>query len=324
MENEDLVSVIIPIYNVEKYLEKSIDSVINQTYKNIEIILVDDGSKDNSGKICDKYINIDNRIKVIHKENGGLSDARNKGIEIATGKYISFIDSDDFVKEDYIKYLYNLIKKYNTQISICAYSILMENGKKIDCGEKYEEKLLTTEECFERMLCEDGFTVSANAKMYDIELFKDVRYPKGRLCEDNGTTYKLIDKVDKIAYGNISNYYYLKRNGSIMLSKFNIRKMDMIELTDEMCDYLEEKYPSIIDAINRRRIYSRFNILRQVIQEEEYKNIEDNVIEYILDNKNNIIKNPKSPKRDKIALICLMIGKRFFRFVWNVYNKIKY
>ena len=119
MEKEDLISIVIPVYKVEKYLEKCVESVINQTYKNLEILLVNDGSPDNCPKICDEYAQKDNRIKVIHKENGGLSDARNAGIDVATGKYITFIDSDDYISNDYVEYMYNLLKQNNTKKYWC-------------------------------------------------------------------------------------------------------------------------------------------------------------------------------------------------------------
>ncbi len=118
---EELISIIVPVYNVEQYLEKCVKSIIRQTYKNIEIILIDDGATDSSGKICDKLKLKDNRIKVIHKENGGLSDARNAGLKVAKGEYIGFVDSDDYIKEDMFETLYNLNKKYNSEISIVSY-----------------------------------------------------------------------------------------------------------------------------------------------------------------------------------------------------------
>lgn len=325
MEEKDLISVIIPIYNVEKYLKKCIDSVIKQTYKNLEIILIDDGSTDDSRKICDEYAKKDTRITSIHKENGGLSDARNAGINICNGKYITFVDSDDYVEYDYVEYLYNLIKKYKTKISICAYSVLMENGKKIDYGKNFNECVLNRKNAFKRMLNEEGYSVSAWAKLYDVKLFENVRFPFGKLCEDNGTTYKLIDQVDSVAYGNNSKYYYLKRNGSIMLSNFNNKKLDMIYLTDEMCDYLEKKYPEIRDTLLRRRIYSRFNILRQIVNDKNVsKEVENKIIQYILNHKVEILRNSETPMRDKLGLICLIIGKKFFKIVWNIYSKIKY
>ncbi len=323
MDN-DLISVVIPIYKVEKYLNKCINSVICQTYTNIEIILVDDGSPDNCGIICDDFAKTDKRIKVIHKENGGLSDARNVGIENATGKYITFIDSDDYVELDYIEYLYKLIKKYKTKLSVCSFNILLENGKKIDSGKKYKEKLLNREISIKRMLNEEGFTVSAWAKLYSADLFDDIRYPVGKLCEDNGTTYKLFDKVDKIAYGNNSKYYYLKRKGSIMLSQFNIKKMDMIELTDEMCDYLDTKYENLKRIILRRRIYSRFNVLRQLDDSEDAKSVENEIISYILKYKYIIIFNFSFSIRDKLAAIFLLFGKKMFKFAWKLYCKVVY
>jgi glycosyltransferase involved in cell wall biosynthesis len=157
----DLISIVVPVYNVESYLEKCIDSILNQSYSNFELILVNDGSTDNSGKICSDFEKKDSRIKVINKDNGGLSDARNHGIDIASGRYITFIDSDDFVEVDYIFYLYNLLKKYGTKISICAYNILLENGEKINLGKGFEETLMSKEDSFKRMLNEEGFSVSA-------------------------------------------------------------------------------------------------------------------------------------------------------------------
>ncbi|QGZ27068.1 glycosyltransferase [Streptococcus ruminicola] len=320
----DLISIVVPVYNVESYLEKCIDSILNQSYSNFELILVNDGSTDNSGKICSDFEKKDSRIKVINKDNGGLSDARNHGIDIASGRYITFIDSDDFVEVDYIFYLYNLLKKYGTKISICAYNILLENGEKINLGKGFEETLMSKEDSFKRMLNEEGFSVSAWAKMYDLELFTGVRYPFGKLCEDNGTTYKLIDKVDKVAYGNIPKYNYLKRNGSIMLSDFNLRKLDMIDLTDVMCDYLESKYPALNDVILRRRVYSRFNILRQLDGKSETKQIEQEIKHFILSYKKEIFFKNAFSLRDKLATFFLLFGKKTFDFAWKMYSKVVY
>ena len=141
MEKEDLISIVIPVYKVEKYLEKCVESVINQTYKNLEILLVNDGSPDNCPKICDEYAQKDNRIKVIHKENGGLSDARNAGIDVAAGKYIAFVDSDDYVSNDYIEYMYNLIKEYNTQMATCETEVINAEKNKVIKPREFEENI---------------------------------------------------------------------------------------------------------------------------------------------------------------------------------------
>lgn len=324
--NGDLISVIIPVYNVEKYLKNCLDSVIKQTYNNIEIILVDDGSPDNCPDICDEYASKDTRINVIHKQNGGLSDARNVGIEQARGKYITFIDSDDDVEEKYVEYLYNLLIKNNTKMSIAAHTVVSEKNK-INFGSGYLDKVLSTEECLDRMLCEKGFSVSSCAKLYSKELFGNVKFPKGKLNEDNGTTYKLILQCDKIAYGNKCIYNYYKRENSIMTSKFNLKKLDLIELTDEMCDKIDKIYPKLKDATNKKRITSRFSILRQMLVgklDNEQKIIAEELEQYIKKRKKEIWKNERMDKRDKVALITLMLGRKVFTVSWKIYYNVKY
>lgn len=325
IDNNELVSVVVPIYKVEKYLKNCIDSILNQTYYNMEIILVDDGSPDNCGKICNEYANKDKRIKVIHKKNGGLSDARNIGIENATGNYITFVDSDDDIEKEYIEYLYNLLKKNNTKMSIATYTII-SGKKKINIGHGYKEKKLTTIECLDNMLCENGFSISVCAKLYDIRLFDKIRFPVGKLNEDNGTTYKLILQCDEIAYGNKSIYNYYKRENSIMTSQFEIKKFDLLELTDKMCDEIENIYPVLKDSTDKKRITSRFSILRQMlIGKYEDKNKIEEIEDYILKRKNIILKDSKMSTRDKIALLILLIlGKKIFSFSWKIYCKIKY
>lgn len=323
---KDLISIIIPVYNVEKYLRNCLDSVLAQTYKNIEIILVDDGSTDGCSEICDEYAKKDSRIKVIHKEYEGVSEARNVGLEQVKGKYIAFVDSDDTVSTDYIEYMYRLLVENNTKMVIATHTVV-SNKKRINFGDGYTEKVLTTEEALDRMLCENGFYIAVWAKLCDKELFDNIKFPKGKINEDNLVTPKLILQCEKIAYGNKSIYNYNKRKNSITMSKFNLSKMDLIELTDEMCDEIESKYPNLKDSTNKKRVTSRFSVLRQmalVKLNEQEKILEKEIVKYIKQRKNEILKNDKTSKRDKIALIALMIGKSFFTFSWKVYSKIKY
>lgn len=323
---KDLISIIIPIYNVEKYLKKCLDSIVNQTYKNIEIILVNDGSTDRSGEICDIYSNITDKIITIHQKNQGASIARNIGINKAKGKYITFVDGDDEVGNNYISYLYSLIKKNNTKMSIAAYTIISETGKKINLGKNFDEVIIDTETCLDRLLKEKGFTVSPCAKMYDKVLFENIKFPEGKLFEDNGTIYKLIMQCDKIAYGNESYYYYCRRDTSSTRSKFNLKKLELIELTDKMCDEIERSYPNLKNTLDKKRITVRFSILRMMNLREE-KEINEKRVEienYIKERKKQIMKNECMDKRDKMALISLMLGRRFFYFAWNIYCKVKY
>ena len=257
-----LISVIIPVYNVEKYLDRCVQSVVDQTYKNLEIILVDDGSLDNCPLLCDNWMAKDNRIKVIHKSNGGLSDARNRGLEESNGKYITFIDSDDYVDERYVEYLKKLIVKYSTDLSISSYKIL---SKKVqDIGVGYKEDLLSRKDALKRLVNEEGFTVSACAKMYRKNLFDYISFPVGKLYEDNATIYKLIMKCDKIAYGNKSYYFYCLRKNSITRCEFNVKKMDAIEMTSIMCDDISKKYSDLSVNCMNKKFKTMFGVYAQM------------------------------------------------------------
>lgn len=324
MENRK-VSIIIPIYNVEKYLKKCLDSVVRQTYTNLEIILVNDGSTDDSKKIAEKYMKDDERIILINKKNGGLSDARNYGIEKASGEYITFIDSDDEITEDYVEYLMSLIKKYNTKISIASYRLVCEE-KSIDYGKGYEEEKITEKECLKRMLLDEGFTVSAWAKMYKVELFNNVKYPVGKIYEDNDTTYRLIMQCNEIAYGPKDIYFYYKRKGSITSGKFNDSKYSIIEFSDIMGEKILDKYPDLINEVERKKIESRFCVLRQMNKDlnTEQKKKQKEIIGYLRSRAKQILFYSCFDKREKFAIISLCFGKRFFYFIWKLYSYIKY
>ena len=244
---EELISIVVPIYKVEKYLSKCVDSIIKQTYKNIEIILVDDGSPDKCPEICDEYAGDDERIKVIHKKNGGLSDARNAGIEIAKGKYIAFIDSDDYIKEDFIEVLLNGLVKEQADISMCGIKKVNETNEVIERIKMPSESVITGEDAIEQL---GEFPISNIVvwnKLYRIDLFKDIRYPKGKIHEDEFTTYKLLYESKKIAINKECLYYYRQNNDSIMNKKFNSKRLDIIEALEERIEFFMKR--------NNERLY---------------------------------------------------------------------
>lgn len=206
-----LVSVIVPIYKVEKYLIRCVESIQKQTYRNLEIILVDDGSPDSCGKMCDELAKKDKRIKVIHKVNGGLSDARNVGIEVAKGEYLAFVDSDDWLDLDMIELLYNLCEQRDAEIAECSYRNLYMDGiiEETKCtAEIIEADSLLA---LEGMLDWKYFKPVAWNKLYKKSVFEDVRYPKGKIHEDEFTTYKYIYNANKIVYVDVSKYNYDRR-----------------------------------------------------------------------------------------------------------------
>lgn len=234
-----LISLIIPVYKVEKYLEKCIQSVINQTYENLQIILVDDGSPDNCGKICDEYAKKDHRIEVIHKSNGGLSDARNKGLEIAKGEYIGFVDSDDYIEADMYEVLYNLLKQYNADVSICNFYTVSQGKisiKNADNGINEYNRI----EILKEILLDKNIQSYAWNKLYKKELFDEIKYPIGKKYEDIGTTFYLLEKCNKVVVTGKSEYYYINRQDSIVNNVTESTITDYIELIMQRYDYIEE------------------------------------------------------------------------------------
>lgn len=322
----DLISIVVPIYNVEKYLNRCIDSVINQTYKNLEIILVDDGSNDNSGMICDQYAKKDKRIRVIHQDNAGQAAARNLGIELARGKYLAFVDSDDYITLDYIEYLYNLLIKYNADMSICSYRIIT-NKKIVDAKQDYFELEYNTSNCLNDMLLSRNLTVSPCMKLYKKDLIKNIKFPVGKICEDNGTTYKFIASSKKIIYGNKANYNYYRRNGSTMNQSFSPKYFDILEMTDIMSNDLTNNYKDIIDAINFKNMEVRFTVLRKIAESNNYNlyrnevlRIKKELITYYKSINNKQILSLK----DKVGYYSLRLSFKIFSLFWKLYRKIKY
>lgn len=245
MKEMDLVSIIVPVYNVKEYLERCIQSVIEQTYVEIEIILIDDGSNDGSEDICDRFAQQDVRIKVIHKENGGLSDARNKGLEVAHGKYVCFVDSDDFINPKMIEILLKIIKQYKVKISAARFKKVYENEQIENNSNDFEVEIYKNEDAIEHLFTEETYCNFAWNKMYDISLFSDIRYPFNKVMEDLGTTYKLVYKSKKVAYVKMELYYYFQRNDSILHTRNTKFYEDMLQLAIERYMFVNEKYPNL-------------------------------------------------------------------------------
>ena len=236
---KEIVSVIIPVYNVEQYIEKCIYSVINQSYKNLEIILINDGSTDRSGIICDKYEKIDKRIKVVHKKNGGLSSARNVGLNLATGEYIMFIDSDDFVENTIVEDLYLSCYKNDVEISICNYRYA--NEKDIKDSEENVEYVYDEIEKFDKMFFEEKFFWMAWGKLYKSTLFNNFRFKENQIYEDFYLIPRVMLNTSKIVYITKSLYNYTVRKESIMGNwTFKINK-DLISIIDENINYFKKK-----------------------------------------------------------------------------------
>jgi glycosyltransferase involved in cell wall biosynthesis len=226
-----LISIIVPVYKVEPYLRRCLDSIINQTYTNLEIILVDDGSPDNCPHICDEYAAKDNRIVVIHKANGGLSDARNAGLEICKGDFISFIDSDDWVEPNYIDTLCKLLMENDADISIVSFEKTTSPNNPCKHTQENDKKIevLNPRDTVTKLFTSDRIIfVTTWGKLYKKHLFSNIRFPKGKLNEDEYVTYKLLYYSTRTVFQNIQLYNYFQHSGSIManISKDSLRIFD--------------------------------------------------------------------------------------------------
>ena len=322
-----LISIIVPVYNVNSYLGACLDSLKKQSYPKCEFLLIDDGSTDDSGVMCDEFAKNDSRTRVVHQQNLGLSEARNRGIREARGEYITFVDSDDKITPDYVSYLFSLIKKYQASISICGLEEITLKNKSVYYSAEYPEKAMSTEETLGRMLREEGFTVVAYAKMYLRSLWQGIEFPAGALHEDLATTYKVVEKSPLVAFGPEAKYIYIKRATSISSSEFSEKKYNIISFTDEMCDEIEKRFPYLINTANLRRMHARFSVLRQLVQvknpDPTMVQKEQEIIDYLISHKKHIFKNPHATNRDKLAMQALLTHRNVFKAAWNAYSKLR-
>ena len=242
----DLISVIVPIYKVEAYLDDCVRSIVAQTYPNLEIILVDDGSPDRCGEMCDAWAAKDSRIKVIHKPNGGLSDARNAGLQIAAGDYIAFVDSDDWIEPQMYEKMLAAMKAEQAEICACRIrSCYPDHCVEWGCP---EYRATEPEQTLAMLYNDTAYPVSAWNKLYRRELWETLRFPVGKICEDAFTTYLLVHKAKHIVQLPEAFYNYRIRPESIMTSRFSIKRMDEEEVWRVNYEFMKEHYPRIYPA----------------------------------------------------------------------------
>lgn len=239
----NLISVIVPIYNVENYLAKCLDSIVNQTYTNLEIILINDGSTDNSQKIANEYALQDLRIKLINKENGGLSDARNGGLEIFKGDYIVFVDSDDWIAGDMLKHLFD--EMVNTQSEIVECAVFYVYGDRNVSNSKTSYKAeYTREDALKELINGGVFQTHVWNKLYKKEVIADIKFPKGKINEDEFWTHQVFANAKKIAYFPKPMYHYLQRENSIM-GTYSLRKLNGVEGMFERMLFMKKNFPNL-------------------------------------------------------------------------------
>lgn len=280
-----MISVIVPIYNTESYLPRCIDSIIKQSYQDFELLLIDDGSTDSSGDICDSYANSDDRIRVFHKNNGGQADARNYGLDRIKGDYITFIDSDDYIGIDYLKILMDAINKYQVDLAISAWSIVRTN-ELIFVDVPFHSILLNREETFKEIIIGEKIWDVPWGKIYHKKLFESVRFPKVSIYEDSLTIPYVLDQCDNCIYCSSKQYYYFHRNGSVMNSSRS-HQMNKIwmEASRKLCFYTKEVHPDLYQFSESKFIKDVFwEVIDWTLFNEDYahysKEIRNNNFEH--------------------------------------------
>lgn len=321
LENKPMVSVIVPVYNVENFIERCLDSILEQEYRDFELLVIDDGSSDDSGTICDSYISKDSRVQVFHKQNGGLSDARNYGIEHARGEYYTFIDSDDYIGRDYLKILLSLIDENAADVAVVKFRPTYQIEKEDILLVDDERHVMDATEALKTICINTHFGVSACGKLYHHTLFDGIRYPKGYLYEDVFTTPYLIAKSSRVAYSNAVQYFWYQRPTSITHSDISDKNMVLFDGLGKLVNFIDENYPQLHDAAVCRYVNDSFwTIIQKLVYSDDYYRLIDRIDAISRDLWKEGLRNPYLSFRKKLNVIIMLVSKKAYRGIYMLHN----
>ncbi len=317
---QELISVIVPVYNVKPYLEKCVNSLLKQSYSNYEILLVDDGSTDDAGILCDKFAETSKKVTVIHKKNGGLSDARNVGIGHAKGMYVVFVDGDDFVSEHYLKTLINIVKENDAEIGICDIAhYYVDKNNKSAFKESAETRVFNSDEAIECMLYQKDFLVTACAKIFPRKFFDDILFPVGMLFEDSAIMYKLFNKATRVAYNYSQIYAYVHRDDSITTKRFTQRDLDILKICHQMSEDLKCKGKNVNKAMISYYSSACLRVLLNAPDEIEFDEAKEKCKRYLRKNGKIVLLDKNARNKNKYAitlfLVCSPLLKTSYKYV---------
>ena len=317
---KQMLSVIIPVYNEQDYLARCIDSVLCQSHKDLEIILVDDGSTDHSGSVCDDYASRDSRIKVIHKSNGGLSDARNAGLDVITGDYVTFIDADDYVHPCFAELLLAAINDSGVQIAVCRWQELNEGSehKPVDTT-VIALRTFTQEEAINSIFYQKELTHSACSRIFKTSIFDDIRFPKGVLYEDLAVIYPIMKKVDKVALIDPPMYYYMHRKGSI-ITTMTLQRTQVLDHLEALETQVAEEAPQYLPAVRSRHLSACFNMLRLMPADDpQWQPIKQKCWKYVKNMRNVCMRDSQVRDKNKLAILISFLGLK--ALMWAINRK---
>ena len=311
----ELISVIVPVYNVEQYLEKCVQSIQTQTYSNLEILLVDDGATDSSGRLCDELATTDERITVIHKENGGLSSARNEGQKNAKGEYILFVDSDDYIHEEMIESLYQQLIAENADVSSCNVMNVYTTNQTPQCDREDLYLVLNQEEFLREYLIGQKVPGTICNKLIRKEIADKIEFPVGKIYEDAFYHYQLVQIAKKYVVNTKPYYYYYHRQQSITTTPYRERDLVYITIYQQFYDLVKQQFPKLEEEAFFRLSYAHFYILDKMLVEDHFESIADypRVRNYLKRHAFEIAKNTIFQKGRRIAALALKINIHLYR-----------
>ena len=306
--DKSLISVVVPIYRAEAYLEQCVDSLLEQSYDNLEILLVDDGSPDGCGSICDNYGERDPRVTVLHQENRGVSAARNVGVEIARGEYIAFVDADDWVEPDHIGYLLQLLRQNTADIAVCRSDTKARRGGA-------ETMLLSGEAALRTMLYQKLFDTGPWSKLYRADIVKETPFPENMFFEDLAVVCRMFGMAERVAYSQRRTYHYRRTLDGTMNGGYAERLLDEIRAAEMMYEYVTRAYPSLTPAAESRRFSAYCQTLLRLPKDREEITV---LWEKIRVTRGYVLTDPDARGKNRAAALISYLGKDTMRKLWKI------
>lgn len=320
---EPLISVIIPVFNINEFLPVCLDKICNQTYVNLEIIIIDDGSADGTARTCDIYAQRDSRITVIHKENEGQAVARNLAIQKSSGEYIAFVDGDDWIRQDYIECLYKLSIKYNAEIINCNFVKTKRFGYIDDNLGSMKEVLFDSEKAIENLCYLKELNCAPYSKLFRRHIWNDLKFPEGYLYEDLATIYRTYNAADKIIYVDYNGYFYFQRQGSSLNTGFSARKLSRVYFSKKIFNFVKSNYPHIVDAAYCRLFWSVSGALMDIPKNYENSAVKNEIIMLIKKTRLFVLRDKKCKKSVRILAFLSYFGVHIYKKILNLYKFFK-